>query len=158
QPGGTLRISDSIDATALDPQVSNQINVFSAYVEGLTSVDAAGEVQPFLATSWEASPDARTYTFTLRDGVHFHNGRAMTADDVVWALERIKDPNTVAQRGNDLRDLSFAATDPRTVRVTSAQPNAAVPALMASCSILAPESVGDDGAMTQPIGTGPFVF
>lgn len=158
RPGGTLTVSDSIDATDVDPQKSNEIYVFYAYVEGLTSIGDGGEVLPLLATEWQASPDAREYTFRLREGVPFHNGREVTADDVKWSLDRIKDPATVAQRGNDLRDVTVEVVDPLTVRLTSARPNAAVPALMASCFIMAPESVGADGVVTEPIGTGPFVF
>jgi peptide/nickel transport system substrate-binding protein len=158
KPGGTLRLADSIDATDVDPQKSNEIYVFYAYVEGLTSIGDGGEVLPLLATEWQASPDAREYTFRLRERVPFHSGREVTADDVKWSLDRIKDPATVAQRGNDLRNVTVEVVDPLTVRLTLDRPNAAVPALMASCFVLAPESVGADGIVAEPIGTGPFVF
>lgn len=156
--GGSLVMADTIDATSVDPQVSNEIPFFYAYVEGLTSLSDAGEVGPFLATSWDVDADVRIYTFKLREGVQFHNGRVLTADDVKWSLNRLKDPSVAAPRGNDLRDVTIDVVDPLTVRLTAVQPNAAIPALLASCFILAPESAGADGSVGTAIGTGPFAF
>ena len=158
QPGGSLSVAGSIDITDPDPQISNLLNHHYLAWEGLTGVTASGELKPMLAETYEASDDATTYTFTLRQGVKFQNGRDLTADDVKWSLDRIKDPGTRAFRGNDLKDVTIEVVDSQTVRLTSSTPNAALPAALASCFILAPESVDDDGKINGGIGTGPFVF
>jgi peptide/nickel transport system substrate-binding protein len=82
----------------------------------------------------------------------------MTANDVKWALDRVKNPETKAFRGNDLKDVTVEAVDAKTIRLTAARSNAALPALLASTFIIAPQSVGPDGKVSKPIGTGPFVF
>ena len=56
-------------------------------LEGLTTYDDAMNLQPLLAESWEQSEDGLTWTFKLREGVMFSNGRAMTAADVKWSFE-----------------------------------------------------------------------
>ncbi|MGO4319917.1 ABC transporter substrate-binding protein, partial [Agrobacterium sp. MCAB5] len=62
-------------------------------VEGLVAAGEKGEVRPMLAKEWTVSDDGKTYTFTLRDGVKFHNGETMNAYDVQWSLEKlIRDP------------------------------------------------------------------
>lgn len=154
--GGTLTLASSSDPGA-DPQASFYFWVNGAYAETLTSINTRGEIIPFLAERWEVSPDARVYTFDLRDGVTFHNGRVLTAADVKWSLERIKDPATMSVLGAQLANATVEAVDPRTVRITSTVGDAALPAALAMALILAPESVVD-GAMGRPIGTGPFVF
>ncbi len=57
--------------------------------DGLVTVDKDGAIQPLLASSWEASPDATTYTFHLRPNATFHNGAPVTADDVVYSVKRL---------------------------------------------------------------------
>ncbi|MEL6148393.1 MAG: ABC transporter substrate-binding protein [Chloroflexota bacterium] len=158
QYGGTLIYADRLDVTSIDPQVSNEIPIIYAFSEGLTSLGDNGEIKPFLASEWEASENATTYTFTIRDGVMFHNGRQMVGEDVVWAVERTINPDTAAFRGNSLAGVSVELVDDMTVRLTSPTPNAALPALLASTFIIAPESANEDGSITEPIGTGPFMI
>ena len=59
--------------------------------DALVKKDAHYNLQPWLATSWE-QPDALTWVFHLRDGVRFHDGRPLTADDLVWTIESLIDP------------------------------------------------------------------
>lgn len=155
--GGTIIVSSNYDPGP-DPQASYYFWIHGGYAETLTSINAKGEIIPFLAERWEASPDARVYTFFLREGVTFHNGRPLTADDVAWSLDRVKNPDTLATLGPQLAAVTVEAVDPRTVRLTSAQPDAALPAVVAMTLITAPESMGADGQLGKPIGTGPFVF
>jgi len=156
--GGTLHIADSIDLTSPDPQASNEIPIIYAYAEGLTSLGDDGQVKPFLADAWDVSSDATTYTFHLHAGVTFQNGRPLTGDDVVWGLQRIQDPATKAFRGNDLKGMQIAALDSTTIQIVTPAPNAALPATLTDCFIIAPESVGSDGSVSQPVGTGPFAL
>jgi peptide/nickel transport system substrate-binding protein len=154
----TLRIADSIDMTNADPQVSNEIPVLYTFAEGLTSLSDTGEIMPFLAEGWDVNDDATEFTFYIRPDVRFHNGRMLTGDDVLWSLQRIQNPDTGAFRGNNFQGLTLELVDDMTLRVTSPTPNAVIPAYMTDAFILAPESIGQDGTINQPIGTGPFTF
>jgi peptide/nickel transport system substrate-binding protein len=83
---------------------------------------------PDLATSYTASPDAKTYTFTLRKGVTFANGDPVTAADVVFSLMRTKNVN-----GNPsflMAGITATSPSPDTVVLTSATPNTAIPAIL----------------------------
>src|SRR5690242_3589931 len=82
----------------LDPQASSQADEFQVLYnvcEGLVSYDPATLAPaPGIAESWKISDDGLTYTFALRKGVKFSNGREMTADDVVYSLNRLGNPTT----------------------------------------------------------------
>ena len=94
--GGTLIMTlGPRDPTTLDPALAGDVT--SAFVirqlfSGLVRLDAAMEVQPDLAESWELSPDGRTYTFRLRPDARFADGAPLTAEDVRYSLERATDP------------------------------------------------------------------
>src|SRR5205085_1979670 len=105
----------------------------------------------------KVSPDGKQWTFALRKGVRFHNGRAMTASDVKFSLERILDPKTAARGKGALGMIeSVQVVDPQTVRVHLTHPSGAFLSRVAGTyqAILPPEAV--QGAAFKPIGTGPF--
>src|SRR4051794_580635 len=83
---------------SLDPQVADTINEFLVLrnvYEGLVSYDPHTlQPIPALAEKWDVSADGTVYTFHLRQGVKFHNGRALTAQDVKYSLERLANPDT----------------------------------------------------------------
>ena len=64
--------------------------MFNLY-EGLVKPDSSGELQPAVASDYRISEDATTYTFTLRDGVKFHDGSPVTAEDVKYSIDRCAD-------------------------------------------------------------------
>ena len=83
------------DLYSFDPALAP--DAFSAYAiemvfTGLVQIDDQEKVRPQLASSWDISSDHLTYTFHLRSGVKFQNGRAMTADDVVYTFNRLANP------------------------------------------------------------------
>ncbi len=89
--GGTLHLSLLTEPTSLDPakillDVDRQL--CQLLYDTLVVKDNDGNISPRLAKSWEASPDGKTWTFTLRDGLSFHNGRKITAKDVVYTFKR----------------------------------------------------------------------
>lgn len=88
-------------------------NVYDALVQG----DAAKGVAPSVASSWKISPDGKTYTFTLRNNVKFHDGTALTSADVVFSLERMKAINLGLANMFDTV-TSAKATNPTTVVFT----------------------------------------
>src|SRR5436190_13507255 len=95
--GGTYRRPLGHDPQTLDPaRVSDiySLSVSQQIFDGLVQFDHTLMVAPALAEFWKASRDGLTWTFTLRKGVRFHNGREVTAEDVVYSLARLLDPKT----------------------------------------------------------------
>jgi len=124
---------------------------------------------PLLATKWEVGPDNKTYTFTLQEGVKWHDGQPFTADDVKFSYDAYMNPDTGTQRAGTLKEriASVTVKDPQTVVFTLK--NIIAPFLVSNCSygIVAKhlfENVTpkdwrtNDYSTTKPIGTGPFKF
>ncbi|MAM63971.1 ABC transporter substrate-binding protein [Maritimibacter sp. UBA3975] len=133
--------------------------VYANVFEGLTRFGPDGSVQPALASGWEVSEDGTVYTFMLNEGVTFHDGSDMTAEDVVFSLDRARaGDSTNAQKALFEGIESVEAVDPLTVKITLAEPNGNFPFNMAwgDAVIVAPETV--EQLATTPIGTGPFEF
>jgi peptide/nickel transport system substrate-binding protein len=125
--------------------------------EGLTTVDKQTfEAKPLVAESWEATPQLTEWTFTLRAGVTFHNGRPVTADDVVWSLRRAfgsPEGRSTTAAFFDLEDITKA--DARTVRIRLEKPHAYIDRLVGRGNTpILPEGFED---FADPIGCGPFV-
>ena len=89
--GGHMRLAMGHGSTSdtLDPAtITNGLQWVVCYgvANTLTELDAQGNLVGSLATEWSSSPDAATWTFKLREGVEFHNGKTMTAEDVIASL------------------------------------------------------------------------
>ena len=133
--------------------------LYSNVFEGLTKFSETGEIVPGLAESWEISEDAKTYTFHLHDGVTFHDGTAMDAEDVKFSLDRARaEDSQNAQKALFEGISEVTVLDPLTVQVTLAEPDGNFLFNMAwgDAVIVAPESI--EGIQQTPVGTGPFVF
>lgn len=164
--GGTLQAAWQSEWESLDPHVASSeatFQVLNNVMETLTYFDDDMNLIPWLAESWEQSEDGLTWTFNLREGVVFSNGREMTADDVVFSFERLINPDTAS--GNAFRlggaGTVIEAVDDYTVAITTEAVSATLPASIAankSTGIFAPESLNDEGFVDVPIGTGPFVI
>jgi peptide/nickel transport system substrate-binding protein len=166
----TLRARLNADIRSTDPGVNRDANtdaVVLHMVEGLVAFREDASVGPLLAESMTVSDDGRTYTFRLREGVRFHNGAALTAEDVAWTWRRYMTPETrwrclTEFDGRGVTRLDAIETpDPRTVVFRFARASALIPATMArpdcgGAGILHRDSVGADGAWIAPVGTGPF--
>ena len=90
----TLRVGWEIPVQ-LDPAFASsdsEISILNAVYDYLVDVDASNNIQPRLATDWSVSDDGLTYTFTLAQGVTFHDGSPLSANDVVWTFNRLRDP------------------------------------------------------------------
>lgn len=124
--------------------------------ETLVRLDADGAAQPMLATSWERTSDT-SWTFTLRDGVTFHDGTPLTSREVVTSLRTAASASPVP-RILDGVELDVEAPDAGTVVVTTAEPDPLVPQRLSSpqLSVLAPKAY--EGRTVDPVGagTGPF--
>ncbi|MEM1430352.1 MAG: ABC transporter substrate-binding protein [Pseudomonadota bacterium] len=133
--------------------------VYANVFEGLTRFASDGSIVPGLASEWSVSEDGTVYTFSLRDGVTYHDGSAFDASDVVFSLDRARaEDSTNAQKALFAGIETVEAVDPMTVRIALSGPDGAFPFKMAwgDAVIVAPESV--ETLATAPVGTGPFVF
>lgn len=91
---GTLRVALE-PPVRLDPAFASadaEIAVLNAVYDYLVDIGADNAIEPRLATDWTVSEDGLTYTFTLAEGVAFHDGSPLTAEDVVWTFNRLRDP------------------------------------------------------------------
>ncbi len=133
--------------------------LYSNVFEGLTRFEGDGSVVPGLAKSWDISEDGTVYTFHLHDGVTFHDGTTMDAEDVKFSLDRARaEDSTNAQKGLFAGITDVTVVDPLTVQITLGLPNGMFLFNMAwgDAVIVAPESI--ENIASNPIGTGAFVF
>ena len=133
--------------------------LYSNVFEGLTRFASDGSIIPGLAKSWDISGDGLTYTFHLHEGVTFHDGTAMDAEDVKFSLDRARAEDSVnAQKGLFAGIANVEVVDAATVKVTLSGPNGNFLFNMAwgDAVIVAPESI--ENIKTTPIGTGAFTF
>jgi peptide/nickel transport system substrate-binding protein len=164
--GGILKVGLQADPTALDPQTQNLTAIWRVVehiYEGLTRTRPDLSIEPALAESWEISEDGLTYTFSLRQGVTFHDGTPLTAGDVKFTFERLIAPETASPAAADLASMeSVEAPDDATVVVTLVQPDASFLATLAlsSVGIMSEAFVtANNGDVSQTaMGTGPFMF
>lgn len=165
-----LRARLNADIRSTDPGTNRDANtdgVIAHIVEGLVAFREDTSVGPMLAESWTVSDDGKTYTFRLRQGVRFHNGAVLTADDVVWSLKRWLDRATQSRCLSEFSASGIAqivkieAPGAQTVAVTLDRPTALFLPTLArpdcgQTAIIHRDSVGPDGKWIAPIGTGPF--
>jgi len=161
--GGTLNVGYSADAVGLDPHLSTALNselMFQMVYSGLLKVDDSMAIQPDLAESWSVSEDGLVYTFTLRDGIKFHNGRAVSSDDVVYSFNRIlSGGGAFSARFADVAKIENP--DPRTVVFTLKRPFAPFLSVLATtkAAVVPEEAVKEHGDLQNfMVGTGPFKF
>jgi peptide/nickel transport system substrate-binding protein len=159
--GGTLTWLGHQEVAGLGPNdigADVQAAVIFNILNPLVHVDYMAQTVPVLARSWQLGEDNLSYTFQLHEGVRFHDGSELTAEDVKYTYETYSQPgNTVASRFNGMRDVTVI--DRYTVRVNMDAVNASF--LRSACEVpIVPktyhESVGVDGFRTAPIGTGAF--
>ena len=125
-------------------------NVF----EGLVKPTPDGDLIPAVASGYTVSPDQTVYTFTLREGVLFHNGDPVEMEDVVYSIERCADDSEGTPLIPALSAISDIQSDETTLTITLAQPDSE----FLSYLTLAVLPADYDGQDTAPVGTGPFKF
>lgn len=133
--------------------------LYSNVFEGLTRFGADGSVNPGLAKSWDISEDGLTYTFHLNEGVKFHDGTAMDAEDVKFSLDRARAEDSAnAQKALYAGITGVEVVDATTVKITLGAANGSMLFNLAwgDAVIVAPESI--ENIKTAPIGTGAFKF
>lgn len=157
QPGGTLNLSLGPDFVTFHPYFDVTNPQFKPiFFEAPIRISEEGDFEPWLAESWQESEDNLSITLNLRQGVMFHNGREMTADDVVWAVEYAMDE----ELGHHLSDRFQTATgaekiDDYTVQINYEQPTPKLDGI--SKLYIFPQEAAET-IETVPVGTGPFKF
>jgi peptide/nickel transport system substrate-binding protein len=165
--GGTMTFAINSDITDMDPLRSGLFvdrNLMYQMYDSLVRVNPKGEIIPWLAEKWTVSPDGKSYTFTLKQGVKFHDGSVFDAEAVKWNLDRYR----LTKDSRRLAELapvdSVTVVDPATVRVDLKAPF--VPFLsqlvdrsgmMLSRKVV--EAQGDDFTRKAfKAGSGPFIL
>ncbi len=172
--GGKLVYARYADSLLLDP-VFNDANVdiwilTNLYDTLFLPTDDGKDVQPGLATAWQAADDGLTYTITLRQGVKFADGTPLTAEDVKWSLDRAANPKNGIWGFLLISVDSVAVTAPDTITIKLKQPDPVlIKALATFNTAILPQKAyeASPGATDEekakafaehPIGTGPFKF
>ncbi len=165
--GGTVNYGLLFSPSSMDPHIGSSwdlaVAVANVY-DPLVNTDSSGNLAPGLAQSWTVSPDARSITFKLRQGVKFHDGTPFNAAAVKFSLDRIADPKTQSEFAISLIG-SYTSTevlDDYTARVNFVRPyapflaNLSLPYL----AMVSPAAVAKWGADYQmhQVGTGPYIF
>jgi peptide/nickel transport system substrate-binding protein len=164
QGDAQINISLDADPPKLDPHQSSALvdrQVLNSLCDKLVDLNAEGEIVPMLATEWEVSDDNLTYTFTLREGVTFHDGTEFDAEAVKFNLER--GMTEASPRRTELESIeSIEVVDPQTVKVTLKEPFAPFVSVLTDRSGMmvsptAAQEMGDD-FLSKPVCSGPFKY
>ncbi len=159
-----LIFSINADIVAVDPSLQRDtvsgIVVIQMF-ETLVFKNSEGKIEPGLATEWKIAPDGKSVEFTLREGVKFHNGDTMTAEDVVFSLNRAMKSNLTSTVSGMMEKAEV--TDPKHVKLTLKGPFAPVLECVAASGLSivskrAVDELGADGFKKAPVGTGPYKF
>ncbi|BCH05728.1 peptide ABC transporter substrate-binding protein (plasmid) [Mesorhizobium sp. 131-2-5] len=145
--------TDTVDPVDLNSTAS----LFVSYQLGNRLLERTpdGKLGPELAESWEPSDGGKTWTFTLRKGVTFHNGKEFTANDMVYSLNRHRgnSKSGAAALMKGIKDIK--AVGPYQLTVILSAPDVGLPYLMTNAGLVA-QPEGEDPA--KGIGTGPFIL
>jgi peptide/nickel transport system substrate-binding protein len=161
QPAGTFRQAHEIgsgDNSSLDPISRGRVfQITEKIMSRLVRPGLDGKPVGDLAVSWTANAEATEWTFKLRPNVKFHNGKAFSADDVVYTLKRIQDPKEDSPVRPVIAMISeVAAVDPLTVKMTLKQPFAELPLQLTDYRVVMLPVDSGPTIKTTGIGTGPF--
>ena len=162
EPRNDLTVILSSEFTTLDPQklsANASINFCSNIFDGLVALDEESNVVPMLATDWEISPDGLDYTFHLREGVKFHNGNDLTAEDVKLSVERFRDNEWMAFASFAVDSCDIV--DDYTVTIHLKFPYGNFLSMLWYCYIIDSDhynSLSEEDFARNPVGTGAYQF
>lgn len=138
-------------------------DIVSLVYAGLMKVESDGRLVPELAKDYTVSEDGKTYTFTLRDGITFHDGEPVTADDIEFTIRKAVDPAVKSPKRANWEGVTVAVPNPQQIVFTLKQPYAA---FLESTTlgilpkhlwkVLDPEQFAFSQYNAQPVGAGPY--
>ena len=153
----TVGIPQDLDSS-LDPYqltAAGTREVLFNVFEGLVKPNASGEFVDAVASEHSISEDGLTYTFTLRDGVVFHNGKTVTTEDVLYSFKTCAATSVEDSLKAALSDVTVTAPDDKTIQIVLPKPSVEFLSYVSSVYIV-PNDYKDQA--TQPVGTGPFKY
>lgn len=170
--GSLVSAAPTLDGAGQDPMLTTAFShkvYWDEIHDYLIEQEPSGNLVGALAESWEAAEDQLTWTFHIREGVIFHNGDELTAEDVAWSLNRATfDPESTSGLSSRAQAIeSIEVVDDYTVEVKTFEPQATLPTWFGkhdggSAAVIYSqahyESVGDEAWQSQPMGTGPYQF
>jgi peptide/nickel transport system substrate-binding protein len=152
------------EPNSLDPHVQwnpDSFNVYRNIFDNLLTRDDSGEIAPQIATEWTYLSDTQI-EFKIRDDVTFHDGEKLTAEDVVFSVKRITDPEFASPQLGQFNSITDAvASDETTVVLTTSEPYPVLFAQLTKLSIVPQhvvEAVSKDEFNANPVGSGPYKF
>ena len=158
--GNTL-VYGSGDYTAINPALYEHGEINLLLFAGLTAHGENDEVIPALAQEWEFDRESNTYHFTLKDGLTFHDGEPLTAEDVKFTIEAIQDPDNASENASNFEDVKeVKVIDDTHVDIVLKAPNEAMPDYLAigilPRHLLEGRDMTTDGFNQKPVGAGPY--
>lgn len=160
--GGSIVVGILQDLDSLDPHkavAAGTKEVLFNIFDGLVKPDKEGNLVPAVASKYEISKDGKVYTFTLRDGIKFHDGKLVTVNDLIYSIKRCaglldtKDPSVVVEPAlSNIKDV--VAVDDRNIEIVLSKPDTELLGYLTFAII----PKGYDNEAKKPIGTGPFKF
>ena len=146
-------LGDSLDPYQMTAAGTREV-LFNVY-EGLVKPNVSGEYVPAVASDSTVSEDGLTYTFPLREGVLFHNGEAVTAEDVIYSFETCAETTVDTALAAALSSVEDISAEGSTVTITLSEAN---PDFLSYVGMVYIVPAAYDQQDTAPVGTGPFQF
>ncbi len=159
--GESVLVYGSGDYTRINPAMDEHGEINILIFNGLTAHDGDGNVVPCLARSWDFDPETNTYTFHMEEGVEWHDGERVTAEDVKFTIEAIMDPDNGSENAPDFEDVEeITVVDENTVSFRLSAPNVAFLDYMTMAvlpkHLLEGEDMQESAFFRAPVGTGPY--
>ena len=160
-PGGSITVAQGVEPPGLDPTTATSAAiprvVYSNILEGLVKIDRDGQIAPALAEKYTMTGDGKEYTFYLKKGVKFHDGKPFDAEDVKFTFERLRDPKGGIVHPEYYKDIdAVQAVDSHTVKIRLKNVNSMFLFNLARPDSIIVNSQAVDKLKTAPVGTGPF--
>lgn len=160
----TLVVDLTNEPANLDPGLNYNFDSYAVYrniFDNLLSRDPeTGEIKPWIAESWEQESET-VWNFTIREGVKFTNGDPLTAEDVVFSIERILDPELKSPQAANFNIIASAEAEGNIVKITTGQPGPTLLTTLVNLSIVPKNyvtEVGNEAFNNEPVGSGAYKF
>ena len=159
--GGKTLVYGSGDYTAINPALYEHGEINLLLFIGLTAHDAENNIVPAAAESWTYDEATYTYTFTMRDGLTFHDGEPLTASDVKFTIEAIMDPDNGSENASNFEDVeSVTVIDDAHAAIKLTAPNVAILDYLTIGilpeHLLSGKDIATDSFNQNPVGAGPY--
>lgn len=158
---GKTLVYGSSDYTSINPALYEHGEINSLIFLGLTTHDGNNEVAPGAAESWEFDSKTNTYTFHIREGITFHDGEPLTAEDAEFTIQAIMDPDNGSENASNFEDVvRVEAIDDLTLEVELSAPNVAMTDYLTigilPKHLLEGKDLTTDSFNQNPVGAGPY--